>query len=276
MNSVPFPVEAPYRVKSDLVKLLPDVHGPVLFYDQLAQEYFEQKRCLIDNGHASEKSIFQVANSMGCDHVASTVAEIVTELGCKVPALTPDALALALQDDWVVMDENGVCQMLHVCFPSGWRPEEKVGLSMRQIHQPVADGAKLLAASDVLSNAMKQKGPFVRYVWTLSPEASLDRHPDRCLKLVGGTEGSAASAHSEIKVDQIWFRCERQVTVPLRASGRSLFLIRIFVAPLLEVCATTERRSLMKSSLASMSDAVVGYKGIADLRRTVLQSFANS
>jgi hypothetical protein len=273
MNSVPFPVEAPYRVKSDLVKLVPNLHGPVVFFDQNRAQYAAQKQVVITSADAVGKPVFQCMPHLSPTLVAQTVAEVSSVLGIDEAGeafTSPDALALYLQDDWVVMGDGGgsssnVCQMLHVCFPSGWRPEEKLGLSMRQIHQPVADGGKLLAASDALTTAMLAKGPFVRYVWTLAPEPNLRRHPDNAFRVPIGTT---------VSLDNIWFRCERQVTVPLPVSGRSLFLIRVFVAPLQEICATQERRQLLRESLASMSDATIAYKGISELRHAVLAGWA--
>jgi hypothetical protein len=125
----------------------------------------------------------------------------------------------------------------------------------------VADGDALRVASETLSRAMSTKGPFVRHVWTLAGSAALARDPD---------EGSLVPPSS---FDAIQFRCERQVTAPLAELGRSLFLIRVYVAPLVRVAADPVRRATLVSALESMSDAVARYKGIGALREQVLQEW---
>jgi hypothetical protein len=246
-----FPVEAPYRVKNDLIKHDPAKHGPILLFDAHQAAYREEKQSAINAGRAQSFSL--------CDEAAA-VTEIVKVLNSFGPAqidasiTSPNQLALALQDDWVVMSSKA--ELLHVCFPSGWRPHEKLGQTMAQIHAPVAQGERLIAASDQLSRAMLSKGPFVRYVWTLSPTNALSRHPDLPLQ-------------KSVEKD-IWFRFERQVTVPLPESGRALFLIRVFVQPLSRIFESPQKAALLKASLISMPPDVIAYKGIAALRNTVL------
>jgi Protein of unknown function (DUF3445) len=258
-----FPVEAPYRVKNDLIKHDPAKHGPILMFDAQQAYYRDEKRKAIAAGLAQSFSL--------CDANAA-VKEIVKVLNSFGPAqldpsiAAPNELALALQDDWVVMSDKA--ELLHVCFPSGWRPREKLGQTMAQIHAPVAQGDRLIAASDQLTRAMLSKGPFVRYVWTLSPTNALSRHPD--LYLQKSPESPPVSNILAPTLNDIWFRFERQITVPLPESRRALFLIRVFVMPLREVLASPQKAALLKDSLISMPLDVVAYKGIAALRDAVL------
>ncbi len=195
------------------------------------------------------------------------------------PAGALAALALSLQEDLVLMGWPGpgltgdaaspdagqglVALAASVVFPSGWDPGERIGRPLRSIHGPVADGERLRLASTALSRAMVDKGPFVRHIWTLAPDGALARWPGAAASApaVGGT------------LDDLWFRCERQVTLPLPRVGASLFLIRVFLAPLIAVAADAERRARLVASLASMSDAVIAYKGLGALRERVLQTW---
>lgn len=203
--------------------------------------------------------------------------------------LFASVLALDLQEDFVIMapaeghsDEGagGVCaevraEGMFVSFPSGWAPHEKISQPLSAIHAPVADGEALRRAGPGLSLAMLQKGPFVRYVWTLSESLALDRHPGRR----SGTGGShtranrVAARHGSIDLNSIAFRCERQVTLALPRTGRALFLIRVYVVPLLQAANTAERRAALVASLQSMSDAVVAYKNIGVLRERVMAAW---
>lgn len=173
------------------------------------------------------------------------------------------ALGLALQEDlaWMESDdpaEPARARLLHVCWPSGWSPADKVGRDFASIHAPVADAAMLRAAALPLSRALTTQGPFVRFVWTVAPDGARSRHPDE----IGDRPAASAAAEP-------WFRCERQVSLPLPApaegpgrGGRALFLIRLHVAPLAEVASTPERLATLRDALASMSPATLAYKGL--------------
>lgn len=181
------------------------------------------------------------------------------------------AIGLGMQEDWVVMrsrtdsdptlSSGSRAEWLHVCFPSGWSPADKVGRPLAEIHRPVADGHALRAASESLSRAMTRKGPFVRHVWTLASSDALARDPHQ-----------AQPALPE-SVDAIQFRCERQVTLALAGAQRSLFLIRVYVAPVAQVAADPARRAVLVSALRSMSDAVIEYKAIGALRDRLLREW---
>ena len=178
------------------------------------------------------------------------------------------ALSLGLQEDLVLMGRDGVADddlralALSVVFPSGWDPLTRLGLPLRAIHGPVADGERLRQASSALSQAMLAKGPFLRFIWTLAPDDRLARWP-----------GEGEPLDPAGPVAGLWLRCERQVTLPLPAFEASLFLIRVMNAPLATMAHDATRRALLVASLRSMSDAVVAYKGIGAARERVLAAW---
>ena len=167
------------------------------------------------------------------------------------------ALGLALQEDLAWMEalpgQAARARMLHVCFPSGWDPARKVGLDFAAIHAPVADADLLRSAAPALSRALATQGPFVRFVWTVAPDGLRPRHP------ADATPWSGSAVP--------WFRCERQVSLPLRraetAGGdAALFLIRLHRAPLPEAAGTPDRLRALRDALASMSAATRRYKAL--------------
>jgi hypothetical protein len=162
-------------------------------------------------------------------------------------------LTLSLQEDFALMvpDQAGVlrARVLSVCFPSGWQPEEKLNQSFSELHAPVADNQDLMTAAPALSQAMCAKGPFIRHVWTLSGNAARARLP-----------GVDTLAQAE-SVNDLWFRCERQVTVPL-AGQASLFLIRVFICPLRQVVHSAQRWVTLRETLAALSPEMIAYKGL--------------
>ncbi|HEY5633090.1 MAG TPA: heme-dependent oxidative N-demethylase subunit alpha family protein [Burkholderiaceae bacterium] len=190
------------------------------------------------------------------------------ELVQRIAPLSPArrvlaALSLSLQEDLALMANTAqgfVAEALSVAFASGWDPPRKIGRALFEIHAPVAQGESLRAASGQLARAMVHKGPFVRYVWTIADSGALDR--------------PAAQRVRAASPDSLWFRCERQVTVPLPAHDRSLFLIRVFVAPLQEAASDARRRALLVSALASMGHDVLRYKGLESVRDLLLGAWA--
>lgn len=149
-------------------------------------------------------------------------------------------------------------QILSVYFASGWSPEEKLGQSMAAIHEPVAENQALMKSAMAMSQAMLQKGPFVRYVWTLAGSDALARAPGQ------------DTMTSVTRWEDLWFRSERQITVPLWGQA-SLFLIRVDVRPLVQMVETPERRAVLEAALRSMSPEVLAYKSIERAARLILE-----
>ena len=181
------------------------------------------------------------------------------------------ALALALQEDLVLVgarasrafaaggegrageDATGVgrAAWLHVAFPSGWDPGAMAGASFERLHAPVPDAAALQRAAPALIEAMVAKGPFVRYVWGLSPDGARSRHPRH----------AQAMRHDQ-PLERAWLRVERQTTLPLTGVGLALFAIGVHVTPLAEALCLPERRTAFVDAIASLTPAARDYKGV--------------
>ena len=169
-------------------------------------------------------------------------------------------LALSLQEDFALMHktEHGfIAEALHVCFPSGWSPQTKFTQDLSQIHDPVADGDRLRASTKPLSFAMVNKGPFVRYVWTLCSGDHLSEHPYLKAERAASAPYQAGSP--------VFFRCERQVTLAFADQSRSLFLIRVFTASLEQVINSKKRAATLIAAIESMTPASKQYKSIEAL-----------
>ena len=187
-------------------------------------------------------------------------------LPVRVDADEPLELArqwmLACADDLVVLRRRGPgrasAELLAVAFPSGWPPGLRAGADLPTLHAPVADGARLGAASAALSEAMLTKGPYAQHVWGLDPDGRLDRDPS----------APDAAPHGCPPPERWWLRVERQTSLPLPALGRALFLIRPHLTPLTAL-DVTQRRTLHEA-VASMSPGALTYKGLVDVREDLL------
>jgi hypothetical protein len=194
-------------------------------------------------------------------------------IASRPPAERPlHALALALQEDLAWMEaapgEPARARLLHVCFPSGWDPAAKIGRDFASIHAPVADAELLQSSALALSRALTSQGPFVRFVWTVAPDGARPRHP------------ADAPAPAAVDATSPWFRCERQVSLPMPpgAAGdaaAALFLIRLHLAPLADAAHTPERLATLRAALDSMSPATLAYKGL-DARLDALRRWLDA
>jgi hypothetical protein len=155
----------------------------------------------------------------------------------------------ALQEDLVVMrrarpDGAPRAAYLHVSLPSGWRPERMAGASFEALHAPVPKA--LLGKRPIASYGSRLfDDERVRFVWTLTPDPGLDRHPERCQPDWAGTQ-------------RLFLRVERQLLVPLDAL-EALFLIRVYSYPV-DTLAADERAELARR-IAALDAETRRYKG---------------
>lgn len=186
-----------------------------------------------------------------------------------LPAHEP--LELAFEEDFAVLDgATGTLPWLCVCTPSHWAPEDKIGLDFAAAHAPVADGERLRAASAGLVELATSGQRWERHVWTLSPSPRHDQHPRRHAPPAWpATPEPAAFAAG------CWLRVERQTFFPVGAGTRqAIFTIRVQLQPLVQAAHDAVWAQRLHDSLASMSEAVLAYKGLAAAQPLLLQWLA--
>jgi hypothetical protein len=248
--TIPFPVETPFAMRPNM---RPWHEGEsIVLQDHQFDFYIEEKKRYYGPGYGDNISL-------------DLLKQAVRSLKKYDPRFVIDEnkdglvynLTMGLQEDWVLFAPNKQgqfsAQILSVHLPSGWNPKEKVGMTFSEIHEPVADNALIMKAADHIAKTIANKGPFIRHVWAISNTGGLSRRPDLVPERVDND------------IDQLWFRCERQTTIPVDGKA-SLFLIRVYVAPLREIFQDINRKKAVIDSVNSMSDAVIDYKGYRKLR----------
>ena len=180
----------------------------------------------------------------------------------RLPAL----LSLSLTEDFAVIDGATACiPWLAVCLPSRWAPEEKVGRHFAEVHAPVADNTLLVTAAEHLARLVSGSERWERFVWSIGSEPRLMQHPCHVPPTTwpAAFDASALAAHAH-------FRTEHQTFIPLPESRQAVFTIHVESRPLIDAIDSPERARQLHAALASMSGAVLAYRGLSDARDRLL------
>lgn len=177
-------------------------------------------------------------------------------------------LALAFAEDFAVIDgATGSIPWLAVCLPSHWAPEDKIGRHFAQVHAPVADNHTLIAASDHLARLVTGQDRWERFVWTVTRDPHLSQHPRR---IDAAPWPAPADAPGETLAAHAYFRTERQTFIPMPERRQAIFTIHVESQPLACAITTPEQARQLHDALASMSAAVLAYRGLTDARERLL------
>jgi len=180
-------------------------------------------------------------------------------------------LALVFAEDFAVIDgASARIPWLAVCLPSHWAPEEKIGKHFAQVHAPVADNQILITASDHLARLVTGTDRWERFVWTITRHPNLSQHPQRC-----DPTPWPADASADALAARAFFRTERQTFIPLPEHTQAIFTIHVEMQPLTRAVADPARALQLHDALASMSDAVLAYRGLTDAHARLLQWLAD-
>lgn len=267
-----FPVkDTPLRMEAGLLRHGADLgNGAVdrLFFqvDDQLERYRAAKRATPPARHAvlardAAESTIQAAaldwlrETIGREHL-----DLLAGLGDRAARAGFADLVELVQEDVVLLrrlpDGGSAAIAVHVSIPSGWRPERIHGAGFGAIHGPVPDFAKHPQAERSMVDAMVERGPYVRFVWTVSADDHLDHHPEEGRREPWRADGPG------------FLRVERQTTVPLAGHAAAIFLIRVYVYPF--AALTSEQRATLARALAAMPPQVAAYKGLAGVTETVL------
>ncbi len=173
--------------------------------------------------------------------------------------------ALTFLEDLAIVDgASGTVPWMAVTLPSHWAPEDKVGLHFGAIHGPVADNRLLLDAGPALMRMVCGGERWERFVWTVTDHPRLHAHPQR-LDPQRWPAGAAT-----VLPGQAWWRTERQTFLPVPAAGQAVFTIAVDVQALASAIDDPGRARALRDAVETMSDEVLGYRGLAPVRAALL------
>ena len=269
---MPWPVAAPFRMRPNLEKL--DADAPALLLrDEFVVVYARERAHVLETspqratvGVAHSPTLRVIDRLSANIRAAGTASAALTNSSAESAtdaSRTGSAIARQLQEDFVILKHDGDSlrtEYLSVCFPSRWDPREKLGLDFAAIHAPVADSDQLRAAGPNLMTLAFMKQPMLRHVWLISPSPSLDQHPDR-----NEAWWNELLADASPLLPRLYFRVERQTTLPVPQFQRAVFFIRIMMCQLLDALSVGAGRAAeLAATLRSMTPAIVAYRGMTD------------
>ena len=82
------------------------------------------------------------------------------------PFLDIIEMGLEIPDDVIIM-HKGKVEACFVAMASGWNPKKVNGMTLSEVHEPVADGETLRKASDGIWRAMTSGKSFHRHTWAI-------------------------------------------------------------------------------------------------------------
>ena len=132
----------------------------------------------------------------------------------------------------------------HICCPSSWSPEEKIGETFDQIHEVIPGMS--LKNSRKLIEAMTS-GVYERSVWGLIYEDELNYHPSIKRKVFDKLN------------PQFWVKVERQIMVGLPKHRSLLFILKQTLIP-----EKDTELELLHKALVGMTLEQKKYKSISE------------
>jgi len=206
----------------------------------------------------------------------NSIVQTVGEVLGKLPAVQrqPALLCLAFEQDFAIVDAaTATIPWTGVCLPSHWAPADKVGRHFAQVHAPVADNALLLKAGAHLMRLVSGEERWERFVWTIAAHARLDAHPAR---LPRDARWADAATRATAGLSDAWWRTEHQTFLPVPERGQAVFTIHVEVNPLADVARDPARAACIADALGSMSEAVLDYRGLRDVRDPLLAALTKA
>lgn len=181
-------------------------------------------------------------------------------------------LSLAFAEDFAIVGADGHIPWLAVTLPSHWAPEDKLGHHFTDVHAPVADNRLILQAADALVAMLTRPAHderWERFVWTVTGHPRLHAHPRHVDPRRWPADIASRLPHGA------WWRTERQTFIPVPDAGQAVFTIAVQCRPLAEAITTPAQATAVHDAIASMSPAVLAYRGLVDVREPLLAWLAS-
>lgn len=186
------------------------------------------------------------------------------------PALHPlDAAGRLVQEDLVLMVEREGRLVFgggSVCFPNRWDLRSKLGRTMAEVHDPVAElNAQLGRTIDDFLARLRPGKPVWRLGWGVLDTDDLYQPAD----------GTAAPRPVDAAPADHHLRVERETLRRFPRTGCVLFTIHTHVTPLPDVAAFPDSAAALADALESLPPSIAAYKQL-DHTKAMLAAWLRS
>ncbi|MBW3624054.1 MAG: DUF3445 domain-containing protein [Armatimonadetes bacterium] len=176
-----------------------------------------------------------------------------------------------VQEDLLLMDERDDGEMVLVagllCFAAKWCLDDKIGLPLLNIHDPVPGFRKRVGRpADLMMRRLKPSRPVGRWNWSIAPTDRLNLSPATAHEWSPAGQGITPENAGE----RCHLRLERQTLSRLPDTRGILFTILTYRAPLATLEAEPEKLLRLYRVLQSLPPELAAYKGIAPYRDALM------
>ncbi len=185
-----------------------------------------------------------------------------------------DWLGRQVQEDLLLLavDEANGHPLIagQLCFPNRWCLNDKLGLPLAAIHDPVPGYADQVArATNQLISRLQPQRPVWRRNWSLAVVPDLDLSPRR-----GSFIAQKAAITADNAGERIFYRVERQTLVRLHQHSVVLFTVRTYVTPLARLTADPVWAAGLRDLVQQLPPTLLDYKGITPYLEPLLEYLA--
>lgn len=143
-----------------------------------------------------------------------------------------------------------------ICFPNRWDLGSKLGLTMAEVHRPVAQlNEQLEEPIDRFFHRLTPERSFWRLGWTVLDTPALYQPVD----------GTASPGPAAPSPQHLHLRVERETLRRLPRTGAVVFTIRTYVRHLDGIAADPHDATRLMDALREMPPDVADYKGLDEL-----------
>ncbi|CAF1909314.1 unnamed protein product [Rotaria magnacalcarata] len=169
--------------------------------------------------------------------------------------------AYLVQEDLVIMQRDPTEEIYHanalaVCFPSGWLPKSKFGLSLAAVHMPQVPffQDKLRISMERYFLKLKEEKPVQRVNWTLQIGDNL------CSIEIGDNQNETITKENAGQL--MYLRCERQTLRRLPESDAILFTIKTYMTKIEDLCRKDAKMAKrLAGAVRNWPSEMIEYKG---------------
>ena len=217
----------------------------VALLDGTDQEGAEVRDVLVDHLRSSGRHVVSSDDGPGAGDEPGhgNPSETVVHPLEEAARLVPDDLVLMVERDGRLVCGGGV-----VCFPNRWDLRSKLGLTMAQVHRPVAELNEQLEA------------PIGRFLERLRPGRVVSRLGWGLIDSAQGFEPPGPSS-PDAGAAPTHVRVERETLRRLPATGCVLFTIRTYLTPLSRL--DRDDVTAVEAAVRAMSPGIRAYKDLA-------------